>query len=171
VTLRSALFFSCFTAVAAFAQQQPLTRTGCLLYKTNGFILQVDDSAEVLQLTGANLQTNLGNHVQITGVPAGSANINPATQTIAVRSVALQSAGGCLTAAAALTAQTTMPPAGAPAAPNAPASTAGPTGKSAPVAKSGGMSAGAKVAIVGAVAGGGAGAALALGGKKSTSPQ
>ena len=135
-----------------------MTRTGCLLYKNNGFILQVDDSAEVLQLTGANLQTNLGNHVQINGVPAAvAATIGPASQIV--------------NAAAALTAQTSMPAAGTPA----PAGTSTPpaagTAKAPTVAKSGGMSTGAKVAVIGAIGGGGAGAAVALSGKKkSTSP-
>jgi hypothetical protein len=158
-------------ASASFAQQQqPLTRTGCLLYKATGFILQVDDSTEVLQLTGTNLQTNLGNHVQITGLPTNAAaTISPASRVVNVSALSLQSTGGCLTAAAALTAQTSMPSATTPA--TTPA-TAGGAAKSAPVAKAGtGMSTGAKVAIVGAIGGGGAGAALALSGKKkSTSP-
>lgn len=157
----------------SFAMQQTITRTGCLLYKNNGFILQVDDSPEVLQLTGTNLQTNLGNRVQITAIPsAQNATIAPATQIVNVNAVAQQSTGGCLTAAAALTAQTSMPtaaPAGATPGATAPAAT-GPA-KAVPTVTKTGMSAGAKVAIVGAVGGGAAGAALALGGKKSsTSP-
>ncbi len=158
----------------SFAMQQTLTRTGCLLYKNTGFILQVDDSPEVLQLTGGNLQPNLGNHVQIVGVPTGAnATINPASQVLSVSAVTLQSNGGCLTAAAALTAQTTMPTATTPVTPGAtaPATTAGAAKSAPPVLKSAGMSTGAKVAIVGAIGGGGAGAAIALSGKKkSTSP-
>lgn len=171
MTFCRALAALCFAASLALAQQ-PLTRTGCLLYKTDGFILQVDDSTEVLQLTGTNLQTNLGNHVQITGMPTGArATISPASQVVNVRTLNLESTGGCLTAAAALTAQTSMPAAGAPGPPGAAPTPAGDPAKSAPVAKSGGMSTGAKVAIVGVIGGGGAGAALALGGKKkSTSP-
>jgi hypothetical protein len=152
----------------SFAMQQTITRTGCLLYKNTGFILQVDDSPEVLQLTGANLQTNLGSRVQITGIPSAQiASISPATQVVAVGAVTLESTGGCLTAAAALTAQTSMPAVAGPGA--APAATG--AGNAAPPVLKSGMSTGAKVGIVGAIGGGAAGAALALGGKKtSTSP-
>ena len=158
----------------SFAMQQTITRTGCLLYKNNGFLLQVDDSPEVLQLTGTNLQTNLGNRVQIAGTPTGApVTINPATQVVNANAVTLQSNGGCLTAAAALTAQTSMPAGATPGAttPGGTAPAAGPAKSAPPVLKSGGMSTGAKVAIIGAIGGGGAGAAIALAGKKSsTSP-
>jgi hypothetical protein len=149
----------------SFALQQSLTRSGCLVYKAPGFLLQVEDSGEVLEITGNNLAAGVGNRVQVTGVLSGAASaIAPASQVLNASSVALRSTGGCLTVAAALNAQTSVPatqPAGAS------------TGTAPPpsVARGDGLSAGAKVAIVGAVAGGGAAAALALSGKKdSTSP-
>ena len=152
-----------------FAMLQAITRAGCLLYKQNGFILQVDDSPEVLQLQGPDLVANVGNRVEITGSRATTpANIQPATSVVDVTAVAPRSTGGCLTVASALNAQTSIPTGVTP-----PPSTPG--AKPAPAAKGGtgggGMSRGAKIAIVAAVAGGGAGAAIALAGKKdSTSP-
>jgi len=148
-----------------FAMQQSITRAGCLVYKGNGFILQVDDSPEVLQLAGGALAQNVGNRVEVSGATAATApTISPAVSVLNVTSLTLRATGGCLTTAAALNAQTSVPgtPGATPAAtPNAPAPTVARTG----------MSTGAKVGIIGAVAGGGAGAALALGGKKSsTSP-
>lgn len=158
-----------------FAMQQEITRAGCLLFKGNGFILQVDNSPEVLQLTGNALAANLGNRVEITGVPTGAtANITPATSVVSVSQLTLRAPGGCLTAAANLNAQTTLPAGVTPAAPAATATPAPAAPAAKPAATAGartGMSTGAKVAIIGGIAGGGAGAALALsGGKDSTSP-
>lgn len=153
-----------------FAMQQPMTRSGCLLYKGNGFILQVDDSPEVLQLTGPSLAQNLGNRVQVTGVPsAAPATISPAATILNVSELTLRAPGGCLTAASNLSAQTSMPAVPSPAPQTAAAQPTAPPAE-ATIARSG-LSTGAKVGIVGAIAGGGAGAALALSGKKkSTSP-
>jgi hypothetical protein len=132
----------------SFALAQALTRTGCLLYKANGFILQSENPVEVLQLTGDGLAAQVGNRVQITGVPtAAQATISPATRTVNVSSLTRVSAGGCLSAAAALTAQAQMP-AGAATAANAGAPSP------APQAAKTGMSTGAKVAIIGGIAGG-----------------
>jgi hypothetical protein len=148
----------------SFAMQQAVTRAGCLVYRTPGFLLQVDDSTEVLQLTGGPLAQNVGNRVLVTGSPAATpATISPAMTLINVTSLTLRASGGCLTAAAALDATTSVPT-------NAPPAVANGKSETATVARAG-MSTGAKVGIIGAVAGGGAGAALALGGKKSsTSP-
>lgn len=145
--------------------QQTVTRQGCLLYKEGGFLLQVDDSTDVLQLSGTGLAQNVGSRVQVTGLPGtGAVTISPATALFDVSAVSLRAAGGCLTAAAALNAQTTVP--STPVTATIPARGAPPT-----VAGGGGMSTGAKVAIIGAIGGGGAGAALVLAGKKdSTSP-
>ncbi len=155
----------------SFAMQQAasLTRTGCLLYKDNHFILQDDNTQEVLELNGQDLAANVGNRVEITGMMStAKATVAPATGVFNVMSVSPRSQGGCLVVASSLQAQAQMP-AGttpAPAAKGGPARAPG----GAPAAKTG-MSTGAKVGIVAAVAGGGAGAAIALaGGKKSTSP-
>ncbi|MEO5923079.1 MAG: hypothetical protein ABIR70_04560 [Bryobacteraceae bacterium] len=152
-----------------FAMQQPISRAGCLVYKGTGFILQVEDSPEVLQLTGGALAQNVGNRVQVTGTPSpAAATIAPAVSILNVSTITQRAAGGCLTIAAALNAQTTVPTTPAPttvaANPGTPAS-------STPTVARTGMSTGAKVGIIAAIGGGGAGAALALGGKKSsTSP-
>jgi hypothetical protein len=155
----------------SFAMQQAVARAGCLVYKGTGFILQVDDSPEVLQLAGGPLAENVGNRITVTGVPAANAaTISPATMILNVTELALRAPGGCLTAAAALNAQTTVPTS-APGTPTAAAAKPGAPVPDLPTVAKAGLSTGAKVAIIGAVAGGGAGAALALGGKKSsTSP-
>ncbi len=89
-----------------------------------------------------------------------------ATSVMNVTSVQMRSQGGCLTAASALSAQTE--------APQGASSTAASTATKPPVESTGGgggMSTGAKVGIIVAIAGGGAGAAIALAGHKgSTSP-
>jgi hypothetical protein len=156
----------------SFAMQQTVTRSGCLVYKGNGFILQVDDSPDVLQLEGGPLAENVGNHVMVTGsLGLNAPTITPATLILNVVALLPRTTGGCLTVAAALNAQTSVPP------PTSSAPSAGtvkpgtPNASPTPTLARSGMSTGAKVAIVGAIAGGGAGAALALGGKKSsTSP-
>ncbi len=158
----------------SFAMQQTVTRAGCLVYKGNGFILQVDDSADVWQLIGGPLAENVGNRIMVTGsFGLNAPTISPATLIVNVTSLLLRSTGGCLTAAAALSAQTSVP-AGTTPAPTAVATTPAPPASTTPstatVARTG-MSTGAKVGIIAAIGGGGAGAALALGGKKSsTSP-
>jgi hypothetical protein len=139
-----------------------VTRTGCLMFKDNHYILQDENTQEVVELSGGqNLNTQLGNRVEITGTASNAKPaVSIATLVLSVAGVMPKSSGGCLSVAANLGAQTeiTNPPANA-------AETAGQT------AKSGGMSTGAKVAIIVVIAGGGAGAAIALAGKKSsTSP-
>lgn len=150
-----------------FAMQQTVTRAGCLVYRAPGFLLQVDDSAEVLQLAGGPLAQNVGNRVQVSGAMAATAaTISPASAVLNVTTLTLRASGGCLTTAAALDAQTSIPT-NAPPAPTA----AAPNSTNVPTVARSGMSTGVKIAIIGAVGGGGAGAALALGGKKSsTSP-
>jgi hypothetical protein len=158
-----------------FALFQAITRAGCLVYKDGGFLLQSDDSPEVLQLTGPDLAANVGNRVEVTGRRATAApTVQPAAGVMDVTSVAPRTAGGCLTVAAALNAQTSVPQ--QPATPGAKPAPAGakpaPAGQGrAPSASKAGLSTGAKVAIVAGIAGGGAAAAIALMGNKSpTSP-
>ena len=145
-----------------------VTRTGCLLSKDGRFLIQDQNTQEVVEVRGDNLATNVGNRVAATGtVSALRPAIAIATSVLNANAVTLQQSGGCLSVAAALDAQTEAPTVAAT--PNQPAAAPGqaPTTTAAKT----GMSTGAKVAIVAVVAGGGAGAAIALaGGKKSTSP-
>jgi hypothetical protein len=148
-----------------------VTRAGCLLYKDGRFLIQDQNTQEVLELTGNNLAANVGNRVSVTGtVSSVRPTLTVATSVLNATAVSVQGAGGCLSVAAALDAQANLPT-GAPAAAPTP-STPAPANTPAPRAASrGGMSTGAKVAIVGVIAGGGAGAAIALSSnKKSTSP-
>ena len=141
-----------------------VTRAGCLLYKDGHFILQDDNTQEVIELNGRDLAPNLGNRVELTGT-AGTVKpvVTIATAVLNVSTIATRSQGGCLSVAAALDARTEAPAGGGGGAVQ-------PSGVKVPKT-GGGMSTGAKIAIVGAIAGGGAGAALALAGKKnSTSP-
>jgi hypothetical protein len=149
-----------------------VTRTGCLLSKDGRFLIQDQNTQEVVEVRGDNLAANVGNRVAATGtVSVLRPAIAIATSILNANAVVLQQSGGCLSVAAALDAQTETTNAAATAtpAPSQPAAAPG-QAPSAPAAKTG-MSTGAKVAIVAVVAGGGAGAAIALaGGKKSTSP-
>ncbi len=146
-----------------------ITRTGCLLYKEGHFIIQDDNTQEIAELNGRDqvardLANNAGNRVDVVGT-AASANpvVSIATSLLNVSKVTQKSQGGCLSVAAALNAQTEAPGASA-ASGSTPAVSHAPSG--------GGLSTGAKVGIIAAIAaGGGVGAALALmGHKSSTSP-
>jgi len=150
-----------------------VTRTGCLLSKDGRFLLQDENTLEVLEVRGNDLATQVGNRVTITG---SASAIRPAlaiaTGILNANTVTLRQTGGCLSVAATLDAQTE--PTNAAATPNEPAANqpavAPAQGPPAAAPKTG-MSTGAKVAIVAVIAGGGAGAAIALAGKKkSTSP-
>jgi hypothetical protein len=145
-----------------------------MVYKNGRYLLQDQNTQEVIELTGPDLAANVGNRVEARG-SASSARpgVVPATSVMNVAAIAPQSQGGCLSVAAALDARTDVPAGAAPstaaAKPATTPSSTSPSSTSAPKVHTG-MSTGAKIAIVGAVAGGGAGAALALGGsKKSTS--
>lgn len=143
-----------------------ITRTGCLLYKDGHFIMQDDNTQEVVELNGTGIAANTGNRVEVTGTATGAKPaVTIATLQMNVTSLTVQSQGGCLTVAAALDASTAAPPSGTPAAVQPiPASTP-------PATTGGGMSTGAKVGIGAAIAGGGAAAAILLAQKKkSTSP-
>jgi hypothetical protein len=155
-----------------FAMQAAIgvvTRTGCLLSKDGRFLIQDQNTQEVLEVRGDNLATQVGNRVTIAGTASAlRPALAAATGIVNASTVTLQETGGCLSVAAALDAQTEATNAAAVTPPNQPAAAPANTP---PPAPKGGMSTGAKVAIVVVVAGGGAGAAIALaGGKKSTSP-
>src|SRR5665213_3051619 len=131
-----------------------ITRTGCLLSKDGRFLIQDQNTQEVIEVRGDNLAVNVDNRVAATGtVSALRPAIAIATSILNANAVVLQQTGGCLSVAAALDAQTepTNAAASQPAAAPAPTATA----------TKAGMSTGAKVAIVAVVAGGGAGAAIA----------
>jgi hypothetical protein len=99
-----------------------LTRTGCLLYKENHFIIQDSETQEVVELAGQDLALNAGNRVEVTGT-AGTAKpvVTLATRVLNVTAVAPRSRGGCITVASTLGASTEAPSSGAvPAAPQAP---------------------------------------------------
>jgi len=146
-----------------------VTRTGCLLSKDGRFLIQDQNTQEVLEVRGDNLATQVGNRVTITGATSAlRPALAVATGMVNATTVTLQQTGGCLSVAAALDAQTEPTNAAGGNAPNQPA--AAPAKAPAPASK-GGMSTGAKVAIIAVIGGGGAGAAIALAGKKSsTSP-
>jgi len=152
---------------AAQAAAGVVTHTGCLLSKDGRYLIQDQNSQEILEVRGNDLAMYVGNRVIMTGAASAlRPALSIATGVLNVTAIAQQEAGGCLSAAAALGAQTE--PAVATA---APPPTAAPATTPPVAAPKTGMSTGAKVAIVAVVAGGGAGAAIALaGGKKSTSP-
>jgi len=152
---------------AAQAQTGVVTRTGCLLSKDGRYLIQDQNTQEILEVRGNELAMYVGNRVIMTGAASAlRPGLSIATGVLNVTAIAQQEAGGCLSVAAALGAQTE------PAAPTAAAPpTAAPATTPPAAAPKTGMSTGGKVAIVVVVAGGGAGAAIALaGGKKSTSP-
>ncbi len=146
-----------------------VTRTGCMVSKDGHYILQDDQTQEVVELSGTqtmqqNFRQNIGNRVAVTGLPTSARPaVAVASSVIGVSKVDLRETGGCLSVAAALDASTNPPAAGSTAAPSsAPAQASG----------GGGLSTGAKVGIIVAIAAGaGVGAALALThSKSSTSP-
>ncbi len=138
-----------------------ITRSGCLLFKDNHFIMQDENTQEVVEVTGQNFAPQVGNRVAISGTASSAKpSVNIATLLVNVATLTPKSSGGCLSVASTLNAQTEVP--------NAAANPAQPAAEA---AKTGGMSTGAKVAIIVAIAGGGAAAAIVLASKKSsTSP-
>ncbi len=149
------------------AAQAQTAHTGCMVYKDGRYLVQDQTTQEVVEISGRDLAANVGNRVEVRGATSRTPPTAPATSAINAASVAVVAQGGCLSVAATLDAKTEVP--AAATAPAAASATTPPTPSSAPVAHTG-MSTGAKVGIVAAVAGGGAGAAFALkGSKKSTS--
>jgi hypothetical protein len=154
-----------------------VTRVGCLLYKDSRFFMQDQDTQEIIELAGSNLGANAGNRMSVTGVVSSARPVlTIASSVLNVTSVTLRAAGGCLSVAAVLGAQTDVQgapdtPQAAPAAAAPPPPAGGSTPAPVATGGGGGLSTGAKVAIVAVAVGGGAGAAIALAsGKKSTSP-
>jgi hypothetical protein len=146
-----------------------VTRTGCLLSKDGRFLIQDQNTQEVLEIRGDNLAAQVGNRVTVTGTASA---LRPALaiagSILNASTVTLQETGGCLSVAAALDAQTEPTNAAAATTPNEPAAAPAKAPVTPPKT---GMSTGAKVAIIAVIGGGGAGAAIALAGKKSsTSP-
>jgi hypothetical protein len=159
-----------FKGAAFQAAQGQTVHTGCMVYKDGRFLLQDQTTQEVIELSGPDLAANVGNRVEARGAASSTRpSVAPATSVMNIASIAPQSQGGCLSVAAALNARTDVPAAAATTSPG-PAGAKPPGGTSQGPAAHTGMSTGAKIAIVAAIGGGGAGAALALkGGKKSTS--
>ena len=159
-----------FQGSAAFqAALGQAVHSGCMVYKNGRFLLQDQNTQEVIELSGSNLAANVGNRVEVRGAASSTPAVAPATGAMNVASLGPVAQGGCLSVAVALEARTeapvlsTVPPAPATAKPVTPIPSKAPASHT-------GMSTGAKVGIVAAIGGGGAGAALALaGGKKSTS--
>ena len=138
-----------------------VTRTGCLLYKDGRFILQDENTQEVVEVVGPDLAQNTGNRVEITGAASNARPaVGIATSVVNVTAVAPRSQGGCLSVAASLEAKAEVD-----------TTPATPAGQTVPKEPKTGMSTGTKVAIGGAIVAGGIGGALAAAGrKKSTSP-
>jgi hypothetical protein len=150
-----------------------ITRIGCLLSKDGRFLLQDENTQEVLEIRGNDLAPKVGNRVSVTGTASAvRPALDIATGMLNAITVTVRENGGCLSVAAALGAQTE--PTNAAATPNGPSVNppAAAPAQAAPVqAPKTGMSTGAKVAIIAVIGGAGAGAAIALAGKKSsTSP-
>ncbi len=150
------------------AENGVVTRTGCLLYKDGHYILQDENTQEVLEVSAPNLADNVGNRVEVTGATSSAKPaVAIATISLVATNVVQKSQGGCLSAASALDAKTEIAPGSAAATDPLPAG----AGAAAAVGAHTGLSTGAIVGIV--AAGGGAAAAagvLAMGKKSSTSP-
>lgn len=155
-----------FKGTAAFqAAPGQTVRAGCMVYKDGHFLVQDQNTQEVIEVVGRDLPPNVGNRVEVRGVTSSTPGVAPATSMMNVASVALVAQGGCLSVASTLDAKAEVPtsttaPAAASAKPTAPSPT---------TAVHTGMSAGAKAAIVAAIAGGGAGAAFAFKGSSKSS--
>ena len=157
--------------IAMQAAQGQTAHTGCMVYKDGHYLLQDQNTQDVIEIVGRDLPLNVGNRVEVRGgTSSARPGVAPATSVMNAASVTVVAQGGCLSVAATLDARTDIPaaaaaPAAASATPLPPTPSPSPT----PAAHTG-MSTGAKIGIVAAIGGGGAGAALALaGGKKSTS--
>jgi hypothetical protein len=154
--------------VMQIAQGQTV-HTGCMVYKDGHFLVQDQTTQEVVEVTGPNLASNVGNRVEARGTALTTPATAPATSAMNVSSVALVTQGGCLSVAASLNAKTDAP-ANAVAPASASAKSPAPATSQAPAAHTG-MSTGAKVGLIAAIGGGGAGAAIALAGKKKSTSQ
>jgi len=157
-------------SVAMQAAQGQTVHAGCMVYKDGRFLVQDQSTQEVIEVSGKDLAANVGNRVEVRGrTSSARPGVPPATSVMNVASVALVSQGGCLSVAATLEAKTEVP-ASAAAPVVATANTPAPGPSPAPAAHTG-MSTGAKIGIIAAIGGGGAGAAIALAGHKSSTSQ
>ena len=117
VSRASLLVWGLSAAAAAPPQASSVsvTHRGCILYKDTHFILHDDSTNEVIQLNGPDLNLNVGNSVQVSGI---ATTVKPAvaiaTSVMNVSSVSPRSTGGCLAIAQQLSAQTQAPPANSP---------------------------------------------------------
>ena len=76
---------SCPLASAQPAQNAAGTHTGCLLLKDGRYILQDNETQEIVELNGPDLDLNVGNHVRVLGrVSPAKAAIPVATKVIDV---------------------------------------------------------------------------------------
>jgi len=132
-----------------------VTMSGCVLLKNGVLILADEGSGTVVELYGGDVAKQLGNRVQVTGsVSSRAPRVAGAREILNVTEAKLVAPGGCLGVATRLDASTSLQP-----------STSAPQ-----TATHKGLSTGAKVGIVAAIAGGGAAAAgiAASAGKKAT---
>ncbi|MCC6589353.1 MAG: hypothetical protein IT168_21825 [Bryobacterales bacterium] len=139
----------------------PSSFVGCVLKKDDKFIVYDQTTRMIVELRGTGFEKEAGNRVQVNGTARAAAQGN--TQALDVTSVIRIEQGGCADVAKEIGADTgtggakataASKPARTPKSSPAPAST--PAGS----AGSTGMSAGTKIAIIGAVAGGGVAAAV-----------
>jgi hypothetical protein len=149
--------------------QGQTVHAGCLVYKNGYFLVQDQTTQEVIEVSGTGLAANVGNRVEVRGTTLSTPGAAPATSAMNVTSVALAAQGGCLSVAATLDAKTEVPLSAA--APTAASAKPAPQSPSLTPAVHTGMSTGAKIGIAAAIGGGGAGAAIALAGHKSSTSQ
>ena len=161
-----------FKSAAFQAAQGQTVHAGCMVYKNGHFLLQDQTTREVVEVSGTGLASNVGNRVEARGTALTAPAAAPATSAMNASSVALVTPGGCLSVAAELDAKTEAPASSGNATKAAATGAAAGAGAGAAAgAAAGGLSTGAIVGIVAAVGGGGAGAAIALAGKKSSTSQ
>ena len=149
VSEQAKLIRSPYRGISMQAAQGQTVHAGCMVYKNGHFLVQDQTTQEVIEVSGSDLAPNVGNRVEVRGALSSTqAGVAPATSVMNVTSVAVVAQGGCLSVAATLDAKTEVPA-------NAIAPTSASAKPPAPVVHTG-MSGGAKVAIVAAIAGGGA---------------
>ena len=99
-----------FSSFSVQAQSGAVTRTGCLLFKDNRFILQDQSTQEVAELRGPELASHTGDRVAIRGLASkAKAAVSIATMVIHVSAVSPVAPGGCLSVAAVLEASSERP--------------------------------------------------------------
>jgi len=136
----------------------PSIFSGCLMKKQDRFVLYDEVTRLVVEVRGPGLEAEWGNRVQVVGTTDTTATSPVGAQVVDVSTLTRLATGGCDALAQSLGAQVPS----RPAVPQPP--------KPAPQARAG-MSAGAKVAIIGAIAGGaGAGVFLATKKEETRSP-